>query len=271
LEIIQAYSPFVRGGSLAEAKLIVRVEDKDGNTIVEGNDRRLLPAAIANSDQEVGPKVSVGFKARSRAEAEASQEVQESDEQRVLTAEAAYLSFVSLEAAVTFGTGSKARIPGVRVAGKTGTTNGYTDAWFIGMVPGFVCGAWLGFDDARKSMGSGATGGDHAAPLWRAFMQEALKIYAASDLSRPSGLGTARMDPETGQLIPADGNPGAQGVEIPVMTGFEPGSPGLRHVLGIQSESLPSQPGEFDSSNPSEVRNPGSDSEETTRGLRSLY
>jgi penicillin-binding protein 1A len=71
-------------------------------------------------------------------------------------------------------------------AGKTGTTNGETDAWFIGFTPDLVTGVWVGFDEKIKTLGHGATGGTVAAPIWLLYMKEATKRYATKDFTIPS-------------------------------------------------------------------------------------
>ena len=73
------------------------------------------------------------------------------------------------------GTGTSARISGYDVFGKTGTTNDFRDAWFIGGFPGLCTAVYVGNDD-RKPIGSGATGGKIAAPIWHEFMKEAVGI-----------------------------------------------------------------------------------------------
>ena len=82
--------------------------------------------------------------------------------------------------AVSSGTGRAARIGGYQVFGKTGTTNDFRDAWFVGGIPGFCAAVYVG-DDDRKPLGKGATGGKIAAPIWQDFME-----YAADTLCAPS-------------------------------------------------------------------------------------
>jgi penicillin-binding protein 1A len=61
------------------------------------------------------------------------------------------------------------------LAGKTGTTNDFTDAWFMGFSPNLTCGVWVGFDDPRRSLGEKEEGAKVALPIWMNFMSEALK------------------------------------------------------------------------------------------------
>ena len=78
-----------------------------------------------------------------------------------------------LRGVVEHGTGLAARKLGHPVAGKTGTTNDYTDAWFVGFSPSISCGVWVGYDE-KKTLGPNETGADAALPLWMSFMRVAL-------------------------------------------------------------------------------------------------
>jgi len=79
-----------------------------------------------------------------------------------------------LEEVIQFGTGIQARALGRPAAGKTGTTQDYTDAWFIGFTPQLTAGVWVGFDDKQISLGKKETGAKAALPIWLEFMQGAL-------------------------------------------------------------------------------------------------
>ena len=77
-----------------------------------------------------------------------------------------------LRANVQGGTGTRANLPNVPVAGKTGTTDSFTDAWFVGYTPKYVTAVWVGYPDAQRSM-PGMTGGAQPASIWRQFMEVA--------------------------------------------------------------------------------------------------
>ncbi|HKY61835.1 MAG TPA: penicillin-binding protein, partial [bacterium] len=79
-------------------------------------------------------------------------------------------------------------------AGKTGTTNGETDAWFIGFTPDMVTGVWVGFDEKIKSLGRGATGGTVAAPIWLGYMTKATEKYATKDFTIPKWIDLSVYD-----------------------------------------------------------------------------
>ena len=79
-----------------------------------------------------------------------------------------------LEEVIRFGTGIQAKALGRPAAGKTGTTQDYTDAWFVGYTPQLTAGVWVGFDDKQISLGKKETGARAALPIWLEFMQGAV-------------------------------------------------------------------------------------------------
>ena len=89
-----------------------------------------------------------------------------------------------LQGVITEGTGKNANI-GRPAAGKTGTTSSERDVWFVGYVPQLSVAVWVG-NDNYQSLGRGVTGGDHAAPVWRSFMLEALKDEPVKYFPAPS-------------------------------------------------------------------------------------
>ncbi len=92
----------------------------------------------------------------------------------VISPEVARTMTAMLEEVIQFGTGIQAKALGRPAAGKTGTTQDYTDAWFIGFTPQITAGVWVGFDDKQISLGKKETGAKAALPIWLEFMQRAL-------------------------------------------------------------------------------------------------
>jgi len=92
----------------------------------------------------------------------------------VISPEVARTMTAMLEEVIQFGTGMQAKALGRPAAGKTGTTQDYTDAWFIGFTPQLTAGVWVGYDDKQISLGKKETGARAALPIWLEFMQGAL-------------------------------------------------------------------------------------------------
>ena len=115
-----------------------------------------------------------------------------------LTPAGSFLITSMMEDVIRYGTGMRANI-GRPAAGKTGTSNDYKDAWFVGYTPDLAAGVWVGFDDMRRSLGSGEVGGRAAAPIWQHFMRNVLSNKVAPDFVVPPGIVKMRIDASTGQ------------------------------------------------------------------------
>jgi penicillin-binding protein 1A len=89
---------------------------------------------------------------------------------------------------VEFGTSVRAKELKRPIGGKTGTTNDFTDAWFMGLTPSLTCGVWVGFDDKQKSLGDKASGGAVALPIWIEFMGNVLKDKPIEQFEFPEGI-----------------------------------------------------------------------------------
>jgi len=109
----------------------------------------------------------------------------------------AYLMNRVLEGVITDGTGRTAKHLGKHVAGKTGTTDNNTDAWFVGYTRDLAVGVWVGFDDPQ-SLGSRETGALAALPIWQAFMEKAIEILPLREFQVPPGITIVTIDRETG-------------------------------------------------------------------------
>src|SRR5437899_4005697 len=99
----------------------------------------------------------------------------------VVSPDVAHTMTAMLEEVVQFGTAMKAKSLGRPAAGKTGTTQDYTDAWFVGFTPQITAGVWVGFDDKQVSLGKRETGARAALPIWLEFMQGALAGTPVTD------------------------------------------------------------------------------------------
>jgi penicillin-binding protein 1A len=118
---------------------------------------------------------------------------------RVLDEQTAYIMTSMMQDVVKRGTGWRAKALKRPVAGKTGTTNEYRDAWFLGFTMDMIAGVWVGYDDMRP-LGNGETGSRAASPIWVDFMKSISANYEPRDFPMPEGITTRMIDPGTGLL-----------------------------------------------------------------------
>jgi penicillin-binding protein 1A len=128
--------------------------------------------------------------------------------QPVISAATAYIMTNLMESVVQSGTGTRVKAIGRPCAGKTGTTDEYIDAWFMGFIPQLTSGVWVGFDD-EKTIGRYETGAKAAAPIWLDFMDDAVKGIPIETFSIPEGVVFEPIDPETGSLATDESMGGA--------------------------------------------------------------
>lgn len=159
-----AYAAFVNGGRRVNPYLIEMVQDRDGETIYRADDRRCRDCGRPFTGQE-SPRLDPRG-------------------QQVIDPITAYQMSSMLEGVVQRGTAASARGLGRWVGGKTGTTNEYRSAWFVGFSSDIVVGVFIGFDDNR-SLGYGETGTTAAVPVFADFMQTALRERPARPFVRP--------------------------------------------------------------------------------------
>jgi penicillin-binding protein 1A len=138
----------------------------------------------------------------------------------VLSPEVARTMTAMLEEVIQFGTGIQARSLGRPAAGKTGTTQDYTDAWFVGFTPNITAGVWVGFDDKQISLGKKETGARAALPIWLEFMQGAVAGTPAVDFQNVVPLeqqaGEHHLNVDTPDTAPTEDEPAAPKEKPPV-------------------------------------------------------
>ena len=148
---------------------------------------------------------------------------------QLLSPQTSYLTTSLLQGVVEEGTGRAARALGRPTAGKTGTTNGYYDAWFVGYTADIATGVWVGFDD-EKTLGVGETGGRAALPIWVDFMKFAHEGLPVKNFRTPEGIVFANIDNTSGKLASANS-------EDVVRQAF---------VEGTEPQEIANQPGSSD-------------------------
>lgn len=186
LKMTNAYAMLDNGGRKITPTLIDRVQDRWGKTIYK-HDMRECPGCADDWNGQAPP--AIPYKG-----------------EQVISPQTAYQMTSILEGVVERGTASAVKAVGVPVAGKTGTTNDYKDAWFLGYTPNLVAGVFVGYDNPR-SLGKGETGGHLAAPIFRDFMIAAVGDKPAVPFRIPPGIELVKINARTGALAQA-GDPG---------------------------------------------------------------
>ena len=164
-ELVQAYTPFANNGIRSEPRSIIRIFDNYRKAWID-NPPVQTPA---------------------------------------IQSEVAAITTSILRGVLISGTAKALKKFGQKypAAGKTGTTNDYRDAWFVGYTPQLVAGVWLGYDKPRPG-GKGFTGGSAAAPIWERFMRQALHGRPVTEFSHPENVLSVGIDPTSGLLATDD-------------------------------------------------------------------
>lgn len=163
-EMVEAFTVFANLGTRVSSYFVRRIRDLDNNIIEENAPER----------------------------------------RQVIEKDTAFLMNYLLQGVVKSGTGWRARKLEAPVGGKTGTTNDYTDAWFIGFTPSLTVGVWVGLDQ-KKSLGTEQTGSEAASPIFVAFMEKYLARHPETGkFQPPSGVYMIDIDKYTGKLLTPD-------------------------------------------------------------------
>ena len=178
MQMAAAFGTFANQGLRMTPMLITRITDRGGNIIEENRPRA----------------------------------------QDAIRADTAYLMTSLLRGVVEHGTATRAKALKRPISGKTGTTNDYTDAWFVGYEPSLVAAVWVGYDDKRESLGPREEGARAALPIWMDFWAQVMKDRPLEDYPIPGNIVFVPVD-EMGR----PGKPGVPGVEMePFVAGTEP-------------------------------------------------
>jgi penicillin-binding protein 1A len=228
LEVASAYAVFANGGYRVLPYFIARVEDQTGQIIEYSNRVPVCTEcppmeALSNPTTDSGPDPRYG--------------------RRVLSPENAFLSTSLMREVIRSGTGAKALELGRSdLAGKTGTTNSFRDAWFSGFNGEVVTTVWVGHDQPRE-LGRGESGAKAALPIWIDYMRVALDGIPETPLTPPENIVTAFVDADTGEAT-GSGAPDAvqeyfiMGTEPQVQLSTDTASPGGREPAAEQIKGL---------------------------------
>ncbi len=209
VEMTRVYSVFPRAGRKVEPVFFSVIKDRDGKTLEEKPAKPIPPVETVMNEVKaaLASEAKLNDGEPEDPAAKNSETISkklyphfplEKDPEQVLDPRVAYVATHLMKEVVSFGTGTEAKQLGRPAAGKTGTTNEYQDAWFMGFTPQVVTGVWVGFD-ASKSIGSGETGARAALPIWLEFMKEAVKDLPVEDFDVPPGVSFVSIHPQTGK------------------------------------------------------------------------
>ncbi len=179
LNLTSAYSSFVNGGKLISPIIIDRIQDSEGNTIINNENRKCINCDKISYTGEDYPQIEDNY-------------------EQVMSEQTAYQVTTILEGVIKRGTGKKLRDLQLNLAGKTGTTNENTDAWFIGFTSNLVIGVYVGMDNP-KPLGKFETGSKAALPIFREFIEKSVKKSDARPFKVPEKMTLMVVDPLTGE------------------------------------------------------------------------
>ena len=179
LKLTSAYCSFVNGGKLVNPKFIDRIQDSEGNTIFNSENRKCEGCDQISHLSKKIPKIKNNFK-------------------QVMSKETAYQMTSILEGTVKRGTAKGLRDLNLDLGGKTGTTNKNTDTWFIGFSSNYVIGVYVGYDDPA-SLGKLETGARTAMPIFKKFAKNAIKKENARPFKVPLGIKMLVVNSKNGE------------------------------------------------------------------------
>lgn len=193
INMARAYSMIVNGGKYIDIKTIEKIQDKYGKTIYKRDERECKNCIITDKKLKI-EDIEVPFL--------------EEDRKSISDEASTYQIISILEGVVNYGTAWRAKSIGKIIGGKTGTSNDFRDAWFIGFSPDIVIGVYVGFDDNR-SLGENETGSRAALPIFIDAAKVILKDEPSIPFRVPSDIVLKRIDSSTGKsptLISKDRN-----------------------------------------------------------------
>ena len=217
LRLTAAYAMLVDGGKKLTPTLIDSVQDRNGVTIYRADQRPCDGCRDVEWKNQPPPIIP-------------------DTREQIADPQSAYQDVQMMEGVVQRGTGARVAAVGRPIAGKTGTTSDWRDAWFVGFTPNLAAGVYIGYDN-HDSLGRGQQAAVVAAPVFRDYMIAALKDAPVTEFHIPPGLQMVRISPDTG--LPAEGG------EPAIYMAYKPGTgPDQNRDLGLQGVPGESAPDE---------------------------
>lgn len=208
-EMTKVFSQFGRMGLRTRPKMIKKVIDAQGKVLIENVslDSRFLEETKKIDEQFEEKRKAYLERTDAEKEAATQNPNQKTNSfffenpEQLIRPQTAYVITSMLKGVVEdpHGTGGGAASLGRELAAKTGTTNGYVDAWFLGYTPNIATGVWVGFDK-EKTLGKSEVGGKAALPIWLDYMKEAHTNLPILSFPVPPGVNLVKVDADSGKL-----------------------------------------------------------------------
>ncbi|MEZ5709477.1 MAG: PBP1A family penicillin-binding protein [Blastomonas sp.] len=226
MKLTNAYSMLVNLGQELQPTLIDYVQDRNGKTIFKADNRPCEGCNMAKYDGRPMPRIRASGK-------------------QLMDAMTAYQMVHILEGVITRGTATRLRDLDRPLFGKTGTSSGPTNVWFVGGTPDLVAGVYLGFDQPRN-LGGYAQGGNTAAPIFKEFAQAILPGMPVTEFRAPQGIRMVRIDRRTGRRVYGDW-PGDDPMAAVIWEAFKPETEPRRTIRSeelevVKEEARPTGP-----------------------------
>ncbi len=201
-DLVSTYAIFPNGGKFVAPKAIISVVDRDGkkyNVNEVSSDMKIIGETDKDKEKKETPATPAP---------EITNPFQKTlGDKQVYDPRLAYVMTGLMKGVVTSGTAAAARDLSPNIAGKTGTTNDFVDAWFVGFTSNVVTAVWTGFDD-NKTLGHGETGARASLPVWKEYMRANIKKFGDQPFEMPPGITQAWINKETGRKA-APNSPGS--------------------------------------------------------------
>lgn len=240
MDIVATYAIFPNGGKIVRPKSIISVTDRYGksyeidelkstneNEIEEKEEEK-----IEEAEEELLENNSLGAEDSNEEKIEVNPYHLALGGDQVYDPRLAYIMTNLMKGVVHHGTGRRVKEISSFIGGKTGTTNNYVDAWFLGFSSNIVTGVWTGFDN-NKTLGWAETGAKSALPIWKEFMRAGLKKKGEYDFEAPLGVVNVLIDKETGKLADPSGK---NNFLETFVEGTEPGSKKVEDIEKLKSD-----------------------------------
>lgn len=195
--MVKSYAIFPNGGRHITPNFLKEIIDRDGNVLKINLANSPTPLESPTPESEA--KATTEVAPIATPEQASNPFLASLNSEQVYDERLAYVMTNLLRGVVLNGTGQAAKEISLFLGGKTGTTNNYIDAWFVGFSSNLITGVWTGFDD-NQTMGWGETGAKSSLPIWKEIMRLGMAKYGENDFKSPRGIINLQINKETGEL-----------------------------------------------------------------------